>query len=66
MVDIVGEFKKAIQNSPYPEAELARRFGTSPQNMHQRFITGRFTSDEINRLAKALGYEASFKLKKAK
>ena len=64
MVDITAMFKDAIAASPFSEAEVARRFGTSPQNLHQRFLRGKYSSDDINRLADALGLEATIKLKK--
>jgi transcriptional regulator with XRE-family HTH domain len=38
-------------------AELARRIGTSPQNLNQRLKVGRFSTEELERIAKALGAE---------
>ena len=35
--------------------ELANRLGTSQQNLSKRLKVGKFTQDELNNIAKALG-----------
>ena len=35
--------------------ELAKRLGTSQQNLSKRLKVGKFTQDELNEIAKALG-----------
>ena len=35
--------------------ELAKRLGTSQQNLSKRLKVGKFTQDELNDIAKALG-----------
>jgi hypothetical protein len=42
------------------ETELARRIGTSPQNLGQRLKVGRFTTQELEDIASALGAEFRF------
>ena len=37
------------------EAELARRFGTSPQNFNNKMKRDNFTVSELDRIADALG-----------
>lgn len=41
----------------FSRAELARRFGTSPSNFKQRFDNGKFTQDELEKIAAILGGE---------
>lgn len=44
------------------KAELARRIGWTPQNFNQRLDVGKFTTDEMERIGKALGavYSCAF------
>lgn len=44
-------------------AELARRVGTSPQNLQQRLKVGKMTEADLQRIAEALGavYEWRFR-----
>lgn len=39
------------------KAELARRLNLSPQYFHKRLVAGRFTVEEWEAIAKALGAE---------
>ena len=36
-------------------SELARRINTTPQNLYQRLNVDKFTSEELNQIASALG-----------
>lgn len=54
------KIRMALAYTRISEAELARRFGTSPQSFNNRMKTDKFTADEMNRIAKALG--ASFEV----
>lgn len=42
------------------EAELARSIGTSPSAFNQRMKTGKFSSEEMDKIAEALGAEYYF------
>lgn len=44
------------------QAELAKRIGSSPQAFGQRLKTGKFSDDDFNNIAKALGctYKSGF------
>ena len=61
-MDIATKIKLAETYAKISEAELARRIGTSSQNMGQRLRVGKFSSDELNQIAEALGatFEAAF------
>ena len=45
------------------EAELARSIETSPSAFNQRMKTGKFTSEELEKIAAALGAEYFFGFK---
>lgn len=47
--------KIALATAGITAAELAARLGWSPQTMSNRLITGKFTIDEWQRIAVALG-----------
>ena len=47
--------KIATATAGITQAELAARLGWSPQTMSNRLITGKFTLDEWQRIAGALG-----------
>ena len=47
--------KIATATAGITQAELASRLGWSPQTMSNRLITGKFTLDEWQRIAAALG-----------
>ena len=62
-MDISKKIKLAIAYAGISEAELARRIGTSSQAFGQRLKTGKFSTDELNTIATALGanYYCGFK-----
>lgn len=53
--DLAKKLKLAEAYAGMSEAELARRIDCSPQAFNKRIKTGRFTSDEMERIAHALG-----------
>lgn len=56
------KIKMALAYKGLKEAELARLLGTTPQAFNQRLKTDKFTSEELGRIAFALGgvYEFGF------
>ena len=54
------KIKMALAYKGMSEAELARTIGTSPSAFNQRMKTGKFSSDEMNKIAEALGAEYYF------
>ena len=42
------------------ESELARAIGTSPQAFNQRMKTGKFSSEDMEKIAEAMGAEFFF------
>lgn len=54
------KIKMALSYVGISESELARRLDTSPQALHQRMKTGRFTSEELDDIAKAMGASYRF------
>ena len=59
-MDITKKVRLAETYANISEAELARRIGTTPQALWQRMKTGKFTSTELEAIAKALGAEYEF------
>lgn len=57
---ISQKIKMALAYKGMSEAELARSIGTSPQAFNQRMKTGKFSSDEMNKIAQVLGAEYYF------
>lgn len=45
----------ALAYAELTQAELARRLGMQPQLLNQRMATGRFTIDEWEKIAEAIG-----------
>jgi DNA-binding Xre family transcriptional regulator len=43
-----------VKRGNMSEAELARRIGTSPQNMHNKFVRNNFTIKDLEQIATAL------------
>lgn len=64
-MDISRKIKAACAYVGKSEAQLARDLGTSPSAFNQRLKTGKFTSEELEKIADALGAEfvLCFKLK---
>ena len=56
-MNIVKTIKMAEAYANIKEAELARRLGTSPQALGQRMKTGKFSSEDLEEIANALGAE---------
>ncbi len=54
--------RMALAYKNMSEAELARQIGTSPSAFNQRMKTDKFSTAELERIAKTLGavYTASF------
>ena len=56
-MDIPKKIKMAEAYANVSEAELARRLGTSSQAFGQRMKTGKFNSEDLEKIATALGAE---------
>lgn len=58
----VQKIKMALAFIGMSESELARKLGTTPQAFNQRMKTDKFSTDELERIATALGavYTSSF------
>ena len=61
-MDISSKIKLAASYTGISEAELARRLGAAPSAFNQRLKTGKFSSEDLDRIAEALGacYECFF------
>ena len=57
MQDIGTKIRLACTLAGVSVSELARRIGTTPQNMSQRLKVGRFSAEELEAIAQALGAE---------
>ena len=57
---ISQKIKMALAYKGMSEAELARSIGTSPSAFNQRMKTGKFSSEEMEKIAEALGAEYYF------
>lgn len=62
-MDISTKIKLALTYAKISEAELARRIGTSSQALGQRLKTGKFTSEELEKIASVIGAEYVFAFK---
>ena len=54
-MDIAKKIKLAVAYTGISESELARRLGMSPQAFGQRLKTGKFSSEDLDRISEALG-----------
>ena len=54
------KIKMALAYKGMSEAELAREIGTSPSAFNQRMKTGKFSSEDIEKIAEALEAEYFF------
>lgn len=54
------KIKMALGYKGMSEAELARLIGSSPAAFNQRMKTDKFSSEELQTIAKALGAEYKF------
>lgn len=62
-MDIPTKIKLAETYAKVTEAELARRLGTTSQAFGQRIKTGRFSSEDLDKIAEALGAEFIYKFR---
>lgn len=60
---IPQKIKMALAYKGISEAELARAIGTSPSAFNQRMKTGKFTSEDLDKIAAAMGAEYFFGFK---
>lgn len=60
-MDIVKKIKAAEGYSGIPERKLAELLNTSPSAFNQRMKTGKFTGDELEQIASALGCRVEMK-----
>ena len=49
------KIKLALAYKNMSESELARQLGTSPQAFNQRMKTGKFSSEDMEKIAEAIG-----------
>ncbi len=56
-MNIPTKIKMAEVYAKITETELAKRIGTSPQAFNQRMKTGKFSSDDLDKIATAMGAE---------
>ena len=54
-MDITKKIQLAETFADMTEAALARSFGSSPSAFNQRMKTGKFSSEELEKIAAALG-----------
>ena len=57
---ISQKIKMALAYKNMSEADLARAVGSSPQAFNQRMKTGKFSSEEMEKIAEALEAEYFF------
>ena len=53
----------ALAYAGMTQTELARRLDISPQLLHKRIATGKFTLEEWEKLAEAMGAEADIRIR---
>lgn len=56
-MDIPTKIRMAETYARISESELARRLGTTPQAFGQRLKTGKFNSDDLDKIAAAMDAE---------
>lgn len=54
-MNISTKIKLAAKYAGISEAELARRFGVTPQNLNNRLKVDRFTTEDLKKLAQLIG-----------
>lgn len=57
------KIKMALAYKGMSESELARAIGTSPQAFNQRMKTGKFSSEDLEKIAEAMGAKYFFGFK---
>lgn len=55
MIDIRRKIKTAAAHAGISEAEIARRIESSPQSLSKRLKTGKFSGEELEGIAAAMG-----------
>lgn len=56
-ITIQQKIMVALNIAGMTQAELAEKLGTSPQALNKRLKTGKFSDEDFNSIAKALGCE---------
>lgn len=59
-MDMSTKIRAVLGALKISEAELARRINTSPSALHQRMATGKFKTEELEKIAAALGCKFEF------
>lgn len=62
-MNIPAKIRMAEAYANISEADLARRLGTTPQAFSQRMKTGKFSSEDLENIAAALGAEIKVTIK---
>ena len=62
MISIKHKVEIACKLNDITVTELARRLGTSQQNLSKRLKVGKFSQDELETIANAIGCQISFQL----
>ena len=62
-MNLSKKIKMALTYVGISEAELSRRVGSSPQAFHQRMKTGKWSDEDLSKIASALGCDISIELK---
>lgn len=64
MISIKHKVEIACKLNDITVTELARRLGTSQQNLSKRLKVGKFSQDELETIANAIGckYHSSFEM----
>lgn len=57
---IVQKIKMALAYKGMTQAELARQLNISPQLLNKRLKTGKFTTEELEAIAQAMGAQYTF------
>lgn len=60
---IAQKIKMALAYKGMSEAALARALGTTPSAFNQRMSTGKFSSDDLEKISESLDAEYSFTFK---
>lgn len=60
---VLQKIKMALAYKGMSESELARAIGTSPQAFNQRMKTGKFSSEDLEKIAEAMDAEYFFGFK---
>lgn len=61
-MNITDKIRTALAYKKMSEAELARRFGSSPSAFNQRLKVGKFATEELQKIAEILDAEYVFEI----